>query len=217
MHGTGYEIVWEETRNRQLGRNKTPAGIRVQTRHDALALIGRTAVVARFDTLAQATLGRYPSLHGWLARTSLMCSTTQIRGSRFSTAPPGSARIHAPGLYTRQIHEPGVHTKLIEARKAVLAELLDLVLPPEAIEPSAAGTRGFEVGYGLRAKPALVRFRILDDRHTIAGLTDLTVPTEQFAALSLGITHVFVVETTLLASPFRRCPTASSCSASAMP
>lgn len=56
------------------------------------------------------------------------------------------------------------------------------------------GAKGFEARYGLSAKPSLVRFRILDDRHAIAGLSDLTVPIEQFARLSLNISRVFVVE-----------------------
>ncbi len=36
-----------------------------------------------------------------------------------------------PGIYLRQVDVPGVHTKLIEAHRGVLAELLDLALPPE--------------------------------------------------------------------------------------
>ena len=110
------------------------------------------------------------------------------------------------GLYARQIDVAGVHTKFIEARKGLLAELLDIVLPPEAIEPSAAGARGFEARYGLRAKPSLVRFRILDERHAIAGLTDLTVPAEQFAGLSPSIARVFVVENEITGLAFPPMP-----------
>src|SRR5262245_16755949 len=40
--GIGYEIVWNETRNRQIGRNKTPVGIYLPRRADALALVGKT-------------------------------------------------------------------------------------------------------------------------------------------------------------------------------
>jgi hypothetical protein len=51
-----------------------------------------------------------------------------------------------------------------------------------------------------------VRFRILDDRHAIAGLADLTVPAEQFAGVSLGIARVFVVENEVTGLAFPAMP-----------
>ena len=98
------------------------------------------------------------------------------------------------GIYMRQIDVAGVDTKFIEARKVLLSEMLDIVLPSAAIDPTATGVKGFEARYGLRTKSALVRFRILDERLAIAGLTDLTVPVDQFARLSLGIQRVYIVE-----------------------
>ena len=41
--GYGYDIVWSETTNRLIGRNRTPRFIEVPTRADALALIGKVA------------------------------------------------------------------------------------------------------------------------------------------------------------------------------
>jgi hypothetical protein len=73
------------------------------------------------------------------------------------------------GLYLRQIDIPGVGTKFIEERKPLLTELLDLVLPPDAIEAAAAGWRNFERRYTLRSKPNLIRFRVLDRRLAIQG------------------------------------------------
>src|SRR5262249_4955680 len=179
--GSGYEIVWNETRNRQIGRNKTPVGIYLPTRADALALVGKTAEAARFDALVEAALARFPVLCAWLARKPL---TVLDHGEDWERVLDCLAWFRAhprSGLYARQIDVAGVHTKFIEARKGLLAELLDIVLPAEAIEPSAAGATGFEARYGLRAKPSLVRFRILDARRAIAGLTDLTVPAAHFA------------------------------------
>ena len=204
--GIGYEIVWEETANRQLGRNKVPAAIRVPTRDDALALVGKTAEAASFDALVDATLARFPRLGCWVARKPLTALDHADDWERILDCLAWF-RAHArSGLYARQIDVAGVHTKFIEARKGLLAELLDIVLPPEAIEPSAAGTRGFEARYGLCAKPSLVRFRILDDRRAIAGLTDLTVPAEQFAGLAPGVARVFVVENEITGLAFPPMP-----------
>jgi hypothetical protein len=192
--GMGYEIRWDETRNRQLGRNKAPIGIRVATRADALAMIGKTAEAVRFDAVVEMTLGRFPTLRDWLAKKPLTVLDHADDWERILDCLAWFRTHPRSGLYARQIDVVGVHTKFIETRKGLLAELLDIVLPAEAIEPSATGARGFEIRYGLRTKPSLVRFRILDARHAIAGVTDVTVPTEHFARLPLSIARVFVVE-----------------------
>jgi hypothetical protein len=98
------------------------------------------------------------------------------------------------GLYLRQLDVLGVDTKFIETRRGVLSELLDVVLPPEALDRSAIGARGFEQRYGLRPKSPLVRLRILDQRHLIHGLSDITIPAEQFATLVPPVDRVFITE-----------------------
>jgi hypothetical protein len=202
----GYEIVWEETNNRQLGRNKVPAGVRVPTRADALSLIGKTETAARFDTLAQATLKRFPMLRDWLAKKPLVALDQVDDWGRILACVDWFREHPLSGLYVRQIDVAGVDTKFIEAHKGLLAELLDIVLPAESIYASASGARGFEARYGLRSKPSLVRFRIIDERHAVAGLTDLTVPAEQFAGLSLNFFRVFVVENEITGLAFPPMP-----------
>ena len=58
----------------------------------------------------------------------------------------------------------------------------------------AAGQRNFEPRYGLASKPSQVRFRILDGRLAIQGLTDLAVPAREFASLDLPVERVFITE-----------------------
>lgn len=100
-----------------------------------------------------------------------------------------------PGVYLRQIDAEGVHTKFIEERKGLLAELLDRVLPTEAVDTAAGtGASAFEARYGLRTKPALVRLRVLDRRHLVEGLSDLTIPAADLAALRPEVDRVFITE-----------------------
>jgi hypothetical protein len=192
--GFGYGILWEETKNRRIGRNKIPIGVFLPTRTDALAMIGEPEAAARFDALVEATLVRFPVLRDWLVSHPFHALDHADDWGRTLDCLAWFCDHPRSGVYARQIDVAGVDTKFIEARRGLLAELLDIVLPPEAVEPLAIGARGFETRYGLRAKPSLVRFRILDDRHAIAGLTDLSVPAEQFAGLSLPVERVFVVE-----------------------
>jgi hypothetical protein len=72
--------------------------------------------------------------------------------------------------------------------------LLDLILPADAIDTSASVTRAFDQRYGLRPKPLLVRFRILDERLHLHGLSDLSVPVAEFAQLDIPVTRVFMTE-----------------------
>jgi hypothetical protein len=87
-----------------------------------------------------------------------------------------------------------VHTKLIEAHRRLLSELLDLVLSADAIEAAAVGAQAFERRYGLRSKPAVIRFRVLDPSLRVRGLDDIGTPAEQFAALDLPVRRIFITE-----------------------
>jgi hypothetical protein len=204
--GFGYEIAWEETKNRRIGRNRVPVGVLLPTRADALGMIGQTEAAARFDALVEATLARFPILRDWLARKPLLALDYADDWGRILDCLAWFRDHPRSGLYARQIDVAGVDTKFIEARKGLLSELLDIVLPPEAVDPLAIGARGFEARYGLRSKPSLVRFRILDERHAIAGLTDLAVPAEQFAGLSLQVGRVLVVENEITGLAFPAMP-----------
>ncbi len=161
---------------------------------DALRLNGRQPDARRFDQLAGLTLAQFPVLRDWLARRALVLLEQTAAWERvlacvhWFVAHPHSQR------YLRQLDIVGVDTKFIETRKALLTELLDSVLPPNAVVAGALGARQFEQRYGLLAKPATVRFRILDPAFAIDGLTDLSVPVAQFAHLATGVERVFVTE-----------------------
>src|SRR5262249_17433080 len=100
-------------------------------------------------------------------------------------------------LYLRQVDIPGVDTKFIEARMQLFSELLDIVLeahddPLTAQKLTTA--QKFTQRYGLGAKPSLMRLRLLDSRIAIAGLSDLTIPAGDFAALNITARYVFLTE-----------------------
>jgi len=201
--GFGYDILWEEINHRQLGRNLVPAGIRVESERDALRLIGMQRQAARFSALAEATLTQFPILRDWLVRYFAKVLECGDDWQRIIAVLAWFRDHPRAGLYLRQIDIPGVDSKFIEARKGLLSELLDRVLPPEAVDTRFAAGRGFEQRYGLAAKPPLIRFRLPDPRLAIRGLSDLTIPAADFARLDLDTERVFVTEneTNMLAFP----------------
>jgi hypothetical protein len=192
--GYGYDIAWREINHRQLGRNRIPDKVVLPSEADALRLLGRLADARRFDQLAAATLRAFPQLKDWLSRRALTVLEQAAGWGRILAILQWFAAHPRPQLYLRQLDIAGVDSKFIETRKALLAELLDQVLPPHAIMVSASGARQFETRYGLLGKPALVRFRILDPVCYIGGLSDLSIPVAQFAALKLDVERVFITE-----------------------
>lgn len=185
--GSGYEIEWTVRNHRQVGTQKIPDGIVVPTEADALRLIGKKADAETFRRLVGATLDRFPTLISWLARRPLVALENAAAWNRvlevlaWFRSHPGS------NLYLRQIEIAGVDTKFIEERRGLLAELLDAVGHPGI-------GMSFEQRFGLRQKPALVRFRFLDKRLYMQGLSDLAIPGSDFARIAPGVDTVFVTE-----------------------
>ncbi|KAB1659684.1 hypothetical protein F8O01_05355 [Pseudoclavibacter chungangensis] len=86
----------------------------------------------------------------------------------------------ASGRAVRELPIRGVHTKWIEARRGLVEALHRLM--------------SNEPGLGLREPTPLVRMRVLDERLAPGGLTDLSVPVDDLAALPLRPERVFVFE-----------------------
>lgn len=194
QRGWGYDVSWEEINNRALGRNRIPASISVATASDALALIGAQQQAEQFDLLLSMTTSAQPKLLPWLTRRPFTALDHFADWERILSVVAWFVTNPHSGLYLRQIDVPGVDSKFIETRKGVLIELLDIALPPEAVNAVAIGARAFSARYGLKDKPTLVRLRILDNHQSIAGLTDLTLPIEQISSVELGSGKIIVTE-----------------------
>lgn len=78
-----------------------------------------------------------------------------------------------------------------ERRRAVLSELLDLVLPATAIDLAASGVGRFARRYGYRDKPERIRFRLSDG--PLAG-ADVTLDAAAFAQLAQHVSQAFITE-----------------------
>jgi hypothetical protein len=101
-----------------------------------------------------------------------------------------------PNLYARELPIP-VHTKFIEQHKGILRDLLDLLLPVEAIKHEE---KHFERRFGLRYDEPLIRVRFLDSsEHEHSGIPfgDVSVPVSELRAWSYRPRQCLVVENKL--------------------
>jgi hypothetical protein len=193
----GYRILWREVNHAVLGRNRLPEEIWIDEPEAALKMIGKTKEAAVLQELCRQTLIKYPELEGWLYGHPLKLLEYAGEWKHFLFALSWVRRNPRCNLYLRQVDLPGVDSKFLETHRGILGELLDQVLPPEAIRQEHRGVRGFARRYGFRDKPELVRFRILDPALALLpgeGEQDITIPSQTFGSLKLPLRRIFMTE-----------------------
>lgn len=190
-------VEMREFKHRVFGENAVPQEAWIDTVEDALALIGKLRDVARFNALIDATRKRQPQLLDWLAKRPMRALELVDEWSLLLDIVAWLQAHSRPGVYLRQVDIPGVHSKFIEAHRGVLIELLDIVLPPQAIDPTASGVSQFAKRYGFCDKPVRIRFRVLDPAHALlrgALVQDISLDAESFAQLDPNVARVFITE-----------------------
>lgn len=185
----GYVLEFEEIVHRQLGRNRVPAQVVVASEADALRMLGKARAAERFHALRQRTIAEFPALEEWVTRAPMKLVEHERRWPEVLAVLGWFSSHPRSGLYRRQLEIAGVDTKFIEQHQRLLAELLERVLPAEALREG-----GFDQRFGLREKPTLIRFRLLDSTQLIAGLSDLSIPSSDLARLELPVDEVIVTE-----------------------
>ena len=189
--GYGYRIDFELVAHRQLGEQHLPGRIYFDSEQDFLRFIGKQKDAAQFKQLAQQTLAQYPALADVLHdKPRWLLDNLSVWNKLLSVVTWFIAHPR-PNIFIRQIDLPGIDSKFIEQHKTQLTVLLDVLMPEFAIEHES---NTFELRYGLRFDQHLIRFRVLDSSMAIAGLTDLTLPLQDFSQLKLPIENVFITE-----------------------
>ncbi len=191
---SGYRIEWESLNHRQLGHNRIPLKVCFTHPEPLLRYIGKQQDYTRFIDLNEQVTARYPQLQPWVIRHPHRLLQYRDEWEHLLTIVEWVETHPCCGRYLRQIDLPGIDTKYIEQHRRLLSELLDLVLPTEAIDPHFSGTRGFESRYGFLGKPVMIQFRILDPSSQPCGLSHLALPLEAFAQLQLKVDTIFITE-----------------------
>ena len=190
-------IEWREVNHRILGFQQIPQSVWIDTQDNALALIGRSSDRTHFDKLLVVTQAKQPSLLPWLGQKPLLALKLKNEWAMLLAVVDWLQHHPRPGIYLRQVDLPGLHSKFIETHRGVLAELLDLTLPPGAIDTDSTGAGQFAARYGFLGKPVCIRFRILDAQYSPLSnspFPDITLDAESFSKLEMSIRRVFITE-----------------------
>ncbi len=199
-------VEWRELRHRVQGAQTLPASVWIDTIDDALGWLGKRREWESFSTQVSTTRQTHPALLPWLAKRPMQALTLAAEWPRLLGVVTWLIEHPRPGIYLRQVDLPGVHSKFIEAHRSVLAELLDLALPADAVDHGKSGISQFSARYGFLDKPTRIRFRVLDPTLQIvpcAPCADVTLDANSFARLAPKLQRVFITEneTNFLAFP----------------
>lgn len=199
-------VEWQELRHRVQGAQKLPACVWVERLEDALTWLGKRKDWERFSAQVSTTRQTHPALLQWLEKRPLQALELSAEWPRLLAVVTWLVDHPRPGIYLRQVDLPGVHSKFIETHRGVLAELLDLALPVDAVDSGKTGISQFPARYGFLEKPTRIRFRVLDPSiRVVPGLTspDVTLDADSFSRLNLDVRRVFITEneTNFLAFP----------------
>ncbi|MCB5195256.1 DUF3322 domain-containing protein [Deefgea salmonis] len=181
-------VEMRDVQHRVIGSNQVPVAVWIDSQADALALIGKAPDAGRFQSILAIT----PlTLRPWLHKRPLKALALVADWPQLLSIVAWLDLHPRPQIYLRQMDLPGVHSKLIEAHRAVLAELFDLQLSPAVIDDSAHGVAGFCQRYGFLDKPLRVRYRVPSG--TLFE-QDVMLTAAAFAALELDVDYVFITE-----------------------
>ena len=186
-----YRIEEVEVRHREVGSQTLPAVVWFDTQDAAVSQLNKAAQIKKFIALVAITRQQQSALLPWLSKRPLAALALAKEWPRL-LAVVGWLQAHPrPGIYLRQVDIAGVDSKFIETQRSVLAELLDLALPPEVIDLRATGVNQFARRYGFSDKPLRIRFRLFDGG---AFGSDISITQDAFERLALPLTQVFITE-----------------------
>lgn len=190
-------LEYRDFSHRVFGQNRLPAAAWLDSAAAAATLIGKHKECAVFAQIQAFTAKMQPQLLPWLQKRPLRALEHAAHWEKLLAVVTWLQAHPRPGIYLRQIDQPGIDSKFVESHRALLAELLDLALSPQAIDLSASGIAGFNRRYGFLDKPERIRCRFLDPACAPApwlSHADLTLDSASFAALQPAVERIFITE-----------------------
>lgn len=196
VKGFGYTLIYQVIQHRQLGRQTIPESIVFETCSDFLKCAGLNESYRCFSDSLDLVLREIPSLSSWLKENTAKLLEYHGAWPKLLAVVLFLQQHPKPDCYLRELPISGIDTKFIEQHKAILRELLDELLPDDAIDWEVQGLQhhGFERRYGFKYSEPLIRFRVLDNSVLERGLRDISVPLSEFRKLNLACTDVIITE-----------------------
>ena len=198
-----FAVTYRTVRGKNLGANSVPARVRIENFEQLCALIGTNRDVRSLDAILRQTEADMPTLVPWVVAHPLSAVEHQSIWGDLLTTVTWIITNSTETLYLRQIDVEGLDTKFVDHHRKLLDELLTVVLPEHRIDPDYSAA-DFARRFRFRPKPTYTRLRLLNPQPAFPkDLSEITLRSEELAALELVADSVFVIENeiTYLAFP----------------
>lgn len=192
VKGYGYTIEWKTIKNKMLGTQDFPSKIMFETADDFERFLQKVKEVADFRKNVALINGKFSKLQHWIEKYPQKVIDNSEDWNNILKVLDYFSKNPLPKLYIRELPIE-VHTKFIEQHKAVISELLDIIIE-EYVDKNE---KDFEKRYGLRYDEPMVRMRLLDKTLAtsyFSGLDDITIPVSLFLKLKMSISMAYIVE-----------------------
>ncbi|MDA0911587.1 MAG: DUF2220 family protein [Proteobacteria bacterium] len=156
------DIDFKTINHRILGENTIPCGASIPDLESAVKWLGKFQAYQQFSKMITYTRQFQPELLLWLEKYPLKALEIADDWSRLLKVIDWLKKNPNPNIYLRQVDIATVDTKFIERNKALLVQMLPLVLTERDL--SLLNSRNFEKQLGFKTKPLFVRFRLLDQQ-----------------------------------------------------
>lgn len=209
QRGFGYCVDFTEIKTLKLGRQLFPSRIYFEHKADYLKFIKKDKEFAVFVALEKLIRSNLPDLQRWVYQHPLKVIQQGDNWPDLLKVCQFFLLNNKPNCYIREL-PIAVHTKFIEKNKLIIYDLLNYLLPPEAVQAefSGLGNFNFEKRFNLRYDESLIRFRILDPALYINGLSDISVLPSEFKSLDFSCNKVFITENKMNCLTFPAVPNA---------
>ena len=185
-------LVYREFNFKAIGKQSFPISVRFERLDEFLEYIDKKDEYGDFVKVYQKTVALYPSLGGLFFKKPSILLDYGVIWDKILRVIEFFVQNRVPDIYVRELSIEGIDTKFIEKHKKILDLLLCNILHVEPL--NSISNYAFEKRYNLKYPLPQIRFRILDKRLFIYGLSDLSVTVEEFKGVNIKCKRVFIVE-----------------------
>ncbi len=185
-------LVYKEFYFKALGKQSFPVLVRFEEIDEFLEYIDKKQEYYDFVKVYEKTVTLYPSLKELFFKKPSTLLEYKTVWDRLLKVVEFFVKNRTPNMYIRELNIEEVDTKFIEKHKKILDLLLCKILRVEPLKSVSNYT--FEKRYHLKYPLPQVRFRILDRKLHMSGISDLSLTCKEFGSLKIECQKVFIVE-----------------------
>ena len=193
--GYGYCLTFRERKTRRHGTQSVPTLIFFDSENDFFRFIGRKGEAEKILHRAEELRGEFPELEQWVEQNPQKILKYLDEWENIIKVLHYFRENPRPGMYIRELPVK-VHTKFIEGYKAILAELLEYIIPGHIDRNGDT----FEKRFHLKSPELLIRLRRLDttiDKIIFTLSDDLGLPAAAFNRMNPQARYVVITENQL--------------------